>query len=188
MAWQHSREHTAVWHFVSCLATLSLVQRHESETCFQGVQPAVSNTTESSFKHFLSNHHHRNSTWYLHNCVKFSSQRWYLWTLTSVYFFSFLESSQLLCSQSLSVLTERSQMEKTPSGLSSAGNPAQQQQMSAVEQKSRMDLQMSTALHGTTAFTRTDCRCVTQFCLWNGCPWRMGLLKKKRCSEDGQVS
>ncbi|TMS03781.1 KN motif and ankyrin repeat domain-containing protein 1 [Larimichthys crocea] len=58
------------------------------------------------------------------------------------------ESSQLLCSQSLSVWTERSQMEKTSSGQSPADKPAQQQQMSAVEQKSRMDLQMSTALHG----------------------------------------
>lgn len=44
-------------------------------------------------------------------------------------------------------------MEKTSSGQSPADKPAQQQQMSAVEQKSRMDLQMSTALHGTAAFT-----------------------------------
>ncbi|XP_067427662.1 KN motif and ankyrin repeat domain-containing protein 1a isoform X1 [Thunnus thynnus] len=59
------------------------------------------------------------------------------------------ESSQL-CSQSLSVLT---QLERTSSGLTqgdkAANTPAQQQQqISAAEQKSRMDLQMSTALHG----------------------------------------
>ncbi|KAI3372548.1 hypothetical protein L3Q82_023026, partial [Scortum barcoo] len=56
------------------------------------------------------------------------------------------ESSQQLCSQSLSLRTE------TSSGLSPAdepaNTPAQQQQISAAEQKSRMDLQMSTALHG----------------------------------------
>ncbi|XP_040897793.1 KN motif and ankyrin repeat domain-containing protein 1a isoform X2 [Toxotes jaculatrix] len=60
--------------------------------------------------------------------------------------------SQQLCSQSLSVRTERSQMEKTSSGLTPAdkpaNTPAQQQQISAAEQKSLMDLQMSTALHG----------------------------------------
>ncbi|XP_059192268.1 KN motif and ankyrin repeat domain-containing protein 1a isoform X2 [Centropristis striata] len=45
--------------------------------------------------------------------------------------------------------TERSHMEKTSFSLTSADKPAQQQQqMSAAEQKSRMDLQMSTALHG----------------------------------------
>ncbi|KAM9360820.1 KN motif and ankyrin repeat domain-containing protein 1a isoform 1-T2 [Symphorus nematophorus] len=62
------------------------------------------------------------------------------------------ESSQQLGSQFLSVPTERLQMEKTSSGLSPADKPAntlaQQQQISAAEQKSRMDLQMSTALHG----------------------------------------
>ncbi|XP_051278977.1 KN motif and ankyrin repeat domain-containing protein 1a isoform X2 [Dicentrarchus labrax] len=64
------------------------------------------------------------------------------------------ESNQQLCSQSLSVRTEQSQIEKTSSGLTPtdkpANTPAQQQQLqiSAAEQKSRMDLQMSTALHG----------------------------------------
>ncbi|CAJ1069426.1 KN motif and ankyrin repeat domain-containing protein 1a isoform X3 [Xyrichtys novacula] len=57
------------------------------------------------------------------------------------------ESTQQLC-----VKMERSQMEKISSSLTSAENPAstpaQQQQISAAEQKSRMDLQMSTALHG----------------------------------------
>ncbi|KAF3851426.1 hypothetical protein F7725_013198, partial [Dissostichus mawsoni] len=41
----------------------------------------------------------------------------------------------------------QSHMEKTPSDLTPADTPAQQQ-ISAAEQKSRMDLQMSTALHG----------------------------------------
>ncbi|KAM7018620.1 KN motif and ankyrin repeat domain-containing protein 1a isoform 1-T3 [Tautogolabrus adspersus] len=61
------------------------------------------------------------------------------------------ESTQQLCVQSLSVQMDRSQMEKISSGLSSAEIPANtpaQQQISAAEQKSRMDLQMSTALHG----------------------------------------
>ncbi|XP_070760230.1 KN motif and ankyrin repeat domain-containing protein 1a [Enoplosus armatus] len=62
------------------------------------------------------------------------------------------DGGQQLCAQSLSVQTERLQMEKTLSGLTPAdkpaNTPAQQQQMSAAEQKSRMDLQMSTALHG----------------------------------------
>ncbi|XP_044051949.1 KN motif and ankyrin repeat domain-containing protein 1a isoform X2 [Siniperca chuatsi] len=62
------------------------------------------------------------------------------------------DCSQQLCAQSLSVQPERSQMEKTLSGLTPADKPAsttaQQQQISAAEQKSRMDLQMSTALHG----------------------------------------
>ncbi|XP_034547550.1 KN motif and ankyrin repeat domain-containing protein 1a [Notolabrus celidotus] len=62
------------------------------------------------------------------------------------------ESTQQLC-----VKMERSQMERISSGLTpaerSASTPAQQQQqqqqqISAAEQKSRMDLQMSTALHG----------------------------------------
>ncbi|XP_026177774.1 KN motif and ankyrin repeat domain-containing protein 1a isoform X2 [Mastacembelus armatus] len=47
---------------------------------------------------------------------------------------------------------ESSQQLKTSSGLTPVGKPgttaAQQQQVSAAEQKSRMDLQMSTALHG----------------------------------------
>ncbi|XP_049907772.1 KN motif and ankyrin repeat domain-containing protein 1a isoform X2 [Epinephelus moara] len=58
------------------------------------------------------------------------------------------ESSQQLRS-------ERSHVEKTSSALTAANKPAntpaqqqQQQQISAAEQKSRMDLQMSTALHG----------------------------------------
>uniref|UniRef100_A0A8D3AR12 KN motif and ankyrin repeat domains 1a n=1 Tax=Scophthalmus maximus TaxID=52904 RepID=A0A8D3AR12_SCOMX len=50
--------------------------------------------------------------------------------------------SQQPCSQSLS------QVEKTSSGSTPADKPAAQQQLSAAEQKSRMDLQMSTALHG----------------------------------------
>lgn len=61
------------------------------------------------------------------------------------------ESSQQLCSQAPSVRTEWSQMEKTSSGLTPEEKPANapaQQQISAAEQKSRMDLQMSTALHG----------------------------------------
>uniref|UniRef100_UPI0037E95E2B KN motif and ankyrin repeat domain-containing protein 1a n=1 Tax=Semicossyphus pulcher TaxID=241346 RepID=UPI0037E95E2B len=63
------------------------------------------------------------------------------------------ESTQQLCVQPLSVQMERSQMEKISSGLTPADKPAntpaqQQQQISAAEQKSRMDLQMSTALHG----------------------------------------
>ncbi|XP_038559584.1 KN motif and ankyrin repeat domain-containing protein 1-like [Micropterus salmoides] len=62
------------------------------------------------------------------------------------------ESSQQLCAQSRSVRTERLQMEKTVSGLTPADKPAnvpaQQQQIRTAEQKSRMDLQMSTALHG----------------------------------------
>ncbi|XP_070820785.1 KN motif and ankyrin repeat domain-containing protein 1a isoform X2 [Chaetodon trifascialis] len=62
------------------------------------------------------------------------------------------ESSQQLCSQLLSVRTEGSQVEKTSPGPTPtdkpANTPAQQQQISAAEQKSRMDLQMSTALHG----------------------------------------
>lgn len=53
---------------------------------------------------------------------------------------------------SLQLWSERSHVEKTSSGLSPAdqpaNTPAQQQQISAAEQKSRMDLQMSTALHG----------------------------------------
>ncbi|XP_074525891.1 KN motif and ankyrin repeat domain-containing protein 1a [Halichoeres trimaculatus] len=57
------------------------------------------------------------------------------------------ESTQQLC-----VKTERSQMEKISSSLTpaerAANTPAQQQQISAAEQKSRMDLQMSSALHG----------------------------------------
>ncbi|XP_075960891.1 KN motif and ankyrin repeat domain-containing protein 1a [Anarhichas minor] len=48
--------------------------------------------------------------------------------------------------------TERSHMETTSCGPTPsdkhANTPAQQQQISAAEQKSRMDLQMSTALHG----------------------------------------
>ena len=47
-------------------------------------------------------------------------------------------------------------MEKTSSGLTpaeKAANAPVQQQISAAEQKSRMDLQMSTALHGAVAFT-----------------------------------
>ncbi|XP_035851940.1 KN motif and ankyrin repeat domain-containing protein 1a isoform X1 [Sander lucioperca] len=47
--------------------------------------------------------------------------------------------------------TERLHMEKISSGLTPADKPAStpaQQQVSAAEQKSRMDLQMSTALHG----------------------------------------
>ncbi|TDH13096.1 hypothetical protein EPR50_G00054500 [Perca flavescens] len=47
--------------------------------------------------------------------------------------------------------TERLHMEKISSGLTPADKPANtpaQQQVSAAEQKSRMDLQMSTALHG----------------------------------------
>lgn len=47
-------------------------------------------------------------------------------------------------------------MEKSPD-LTAADTPANtpsQQQISAAEQKSRMDLQMSTALHGTTATTQ----------------------------------
>ncbi|XP_019961165.2 KN motif and ankyrin repeat domain-containing protein 1a isoform X2 [Paralichthys olivaceus] len=58
------------------------------------------------------------------------------------------EISQQPRSQSLSVRTERPQLEKMSTGLSPADKPAQQQQLSAAEQKSRMDLQMSTALHG----------------------------------------
>ncbi|XP_058492594.1 KN motif and ankyrin repeat domain-containing protein 1a isoform X1 [Solea solea] len=62
------------------------------------------------------------------------------------------ELSQQLCSQTLSVKTERSQTAKTSSSLTLVVKPAstsaQQQQLSAAEQKSRMDLQMSTALHG----------------------------------------
>ncbi|XP_076586480.1 KN motif and ankyrin repeat domain-containing protein 1a isoform X1 [Chaetodon auriga] len=62
------------------------------------------------------------------------------------------ESSQQVCSELLSVQTERSQVEKTSPGPTPtdkpANTPAQQQQISAAEQKSRMDLQMSTALHG----------------------------------------
>ncbi|XP_054867338.1 KN motif and ankyrin repeat domain-containing protein 1a isoform X1 [Amphiprion ocellaris] len=55
------------------------------------------------------------------------------------------ESSQQL----QSVRTEWSQMERTSLGLTAADKPANtQQQISAAEQKSRMDLQMSTALHG----------------------------------------
>ncbi len=65
-------------------------------------------------------------------------------------------------------------MEKTLPGLTTAekpaNTPAQQQQISAAEQKSRMDLQMSTALHGTAAFQHlplkkhlTYCWCVTFF-------------------------
>nr|XP_020441573.1 KN motif and ankyrin repeat domain-containing protein 1 isoform X2 [Monopterus albus] len=61
-------------------------------------------------------------------------------------------SSQQLCSHSLSGRSERSQMEKTSSGLTPtdqpASTPTQPQQLSGAEQKSRMDLQMSTALHG----------------------------------------
>nr|XP_046241941.1 KN motif and ankyrin repeat domain-containing protein 1a [Scatophagus argus] len=60
------------------------------------------------------------------------------------------ESSQQQCSQS--VRAELSRVEKLPAGWSRAGKlsntPAEQQQTSAAEQKSRMDLQMSTALHG----------------------------------------
>lgn len=74
-----------------------------------------------------------------------------------IYLFFFLESSQQLCSQSLSVRIELAQMATASAGLTSTGvpaiAPAQQQQISAAEQKSRMDLQMSTALHGTAAFT-----------------------------------
>lgn len=47
-------------------------------------------------------------------------------------------------------------MEKSPD-LTAADTPANtpsQQQISAAEQKSRMDLQMSTALHGATATTQ----------------------------------
>ncbi|XP_034452088.1 KN motif and ankyrin repeat domain-containing protein 1a isoform X6 [Hippoglossus hippoglossus] len=58
------------------------------------------------------------------------------------------ETSQQPSSQSLSAQTERLQVEKTSAGLSPADKPAQQQQLSAAEQKSRMHLQMSTALHG----------------------------------------
>lgn len=80
-----------------------------------------------------------------------------IWILTLVCLSSFLESSQQLCAQSRSVRTERLQMEKTVSGLTPADKPAnvpaQQQQIRTAEQKSRMDLQMSTALHGTAAFT-----------------------------------
>ena len=74
-------------------------------------------------------------------------------TLT-LFHLPFSESSQQLCSQSLSVRTERSQIEKTSSGLTpadKAANAPVQQQISAAEQKSRMDLQMSTALHGSVA-------------------------------------
>ncbi|XP_040010173.1 KN motif and ankyrin repeat domain-containing protein 1a isoform X2 [Xiphias gladius] len=56
------------------------------------------------------------------------------------------------CSRSLPARRERSQTEKTSSDLTPADKPAnapaQQQQISAAEQKSRMNLQMSTALHG----------------------------------------
>ncbi|XP_041643119.1 KN motif and ankyrin repeat domain-containing protein 1a isoform X2 [Cheilinus undulatus] len=62
------------------------------------------------------------------------------------------EGSQQACVQSLSVQMDQAQMEKISLGLTSAekpaNTPAQQQQISAAEQKSRMDLQMSTALHG----------------------------------------
>ncbi|XP_029999117.1 KN motif and ankyrin repeat domain-containing protein 1a [Sphaeramia orbicularis] len=63
------------------------------------------------------------------------------------------ESSQQLCVQSLSLRTERSHIEKTSSGQTAVDDPTnasaqRQQQISAAEQKSRMDLQMSTALHG----------------------------------------
>ncbi|XP_068166280.1 KN motif and ankyrin repeat domain-containing protein 1a isoform X2 [Antennarius striatus] len=60
------------------------------------------------------------------------------------------EGRQPLSSHSLSVWTERPLTDKTP-GRPPADQPAStpaQQQISAAEQKSRMDLQMSTALHG----------------------------------------
>ncbi|XP_008274627.1 KN motif and ankyrin repeat domain-containing protein 1a isoform X2 [Stegastes partitus] len=59
------------------------------------------------------------------------------------------ESSQQL--QSLSVRSEWSQMERTSLGLTAADKPTSTpspQQISAAEQKSRMDREMSTALHG----------------------------------------
>uniref|UniRef100_UPI003AAB4460 KN motif and ankyrin repeat domain-containing protein 1a n=1 Tax=Centroberyx gerrardi TaxID=166262 RepID=UPI003AAB4460 len=60
-------------------------------------------------------------------------------------------SQQIYC-QSLSVRTELSQTEKTTAALNPAENPAstpaQRQQITIAEQKSRMDQQMSTALHG----------------------------------------
>ncbi|XP_022050737.2 KN motif and ankyrin repeat domain-containing protein 1a [Acanthochromis polyacanthus] len=58
-------------------------------------------------------------------------------------------SSKGSSQQLQSVRTEWSQMERTSLGLTAADKPANtQQQISAAEQKSRMDLQMSTALHG----------------------------------------
>lgn len=66
--------------------------------------------------------------------------------------FPLSESSQQL--QLSSVGAEH--VEKSPD-LTAADTPANtpsQQQISAAEQKSRMDLQMSTALHGTTATTQ----------------------------------
>ncbi|XP_062273067.1 KN motif and ankyrin repeat domain-containing protein 1a [Scomber scombrus] len=58
------------------------------------------------------------------------------------------ESSQL-CSESLAVRTQTERTSSGPTQADDAANtPAQQQQLSAAEQKSRMDLQMSTALHG----------------------------------------
>ncbi|KAM3868464.1 KN motif and ankyrin repeat domain-containing protein 1a [Diretmus argenteus] len=63
------------------------------------------------------------------------------------------EGSQQICSQSLTVRTELSQTEKTVTAPPPADNPAttrpaQRQQTDISEQKSRMDQQMSTALHG----------------------------------------
>lgn len=60
-----------------------------------------------------------------------------------------LQSDKESSQQLQSVRTEWSQMERTSLGLTAADKPANtQQQISAAEQKSRMDLQMSTALHG----------------------------------------
>ncbi|KAM4576464.1 KN motif and ankyrin repeat domain-containing protein 1a isoform 2-T2 [Odontesthes bonariensis] len=50
--------------------------------------------------------------------------------------------------QTPTVESEWSRMERSSSGPTAADTPAQLQQISAAEQKSRMDLQMSTALHG----------------------------------------
>ncbi|XP_067377474.1 KN motif and ankyrin repeat domain-containing protein 1a isoform X2 [Channa argus] len=61
------------------------------------------------------------------------------------------DGTQELCSKSPSVCTVRTQMEKATSGLTStdkpASTPAQQPQMSAAEQRSRLNLQMASALH-----------------------------------------
>ncbi|XP_068616712.1 KN motif and ankyrin repeat domain-containing protein 1a isoform X1 [Brachionichthys hirsutus] len=61
------------------------------------------------------------------------------------------EGHQPLCSHPLSVWTERPPTDKTsgrPADQPASSPAQQQQQLSAAEQKSRMDLQMSTALHG----------------------------------------